>query len=116
MVPGDEYPWIAQLRRGTAEHCVLALLRRGEHYGFDLARTLVGVDGVIASEGSIYPLLARLRRNGLVETTWHESAVGPPRRYYRITDAGERSLADFTDYWKLFRDTVDHILDEGSAA
>ncbi len=116
MVPGDELPWVAQLRRGTAEHCVLALLHQGERYGFDLARILAGADGLIASEGTIYPLLARLRRNGLVETTWQESTAGPPRRYYRITEAGERSLASFIDHWKVFRDTVDHILGEGSTA
>ncbi|MDA8355833.1 MAG: PadR family transcriptional regulator [Actinomycetota bacterium] len=116
MVPGEELPWVAQLRRGTAEHCVLALLHQGERYGFDLARILVGADRLIASEGTIYPLLARLRRNGLVETTWQESTAGPPRRYYRITEAGERSLASFIDHWKVFRDTVDHILGEGSTA
>lgn len=116
MVPGDNFPWVAQLRRGAAEHCVLALLRHGERYGFDLARILVGAHGLIASEGTIYPLLARLRRNGLVETTWQESTAGPPRRYYRLTEEGERSLSGFTEHWKIFRDVVDHILNEGEAA
>jgi PadR family transcriptional regulator PadR len=116
MVPSGDLPWVAQLRRGAAEHCVLALLRRGEQYGFDLAKLLVGTYGLIASEGSIYPLLARLRRNGLVETTWQESAEGPPRRYYRLTEVGERSLLTFTDHWKTFRDAVDHILNESDAA
>ena len=50
-----------------------------------------------------------------METTWQESTAGPPRRYYRITEAGERSLASFIDHWKVFRDAVDHILGEGSA-
>ncbi len=115
MVPGNEYAWVAQLRRGAAEHCVLALLRHGEGYGFDLARILVNADGLIASEGTIYPLLARLRRHGLVETTWRESGEGPPRRYYRLTGAGEESLALFADHWKVFRDAVDQILNEGDA-
>jgi PadR family transcriptional regulator PadR len=95
---------------------VLALLRHGERYGFDLAKLLVGTHGLIASEGSIYPLLGRLRRNGLVETTWQESAEGPPRRYYRLTEAGERSLVSFMGHWKVFRDAVDGILNEGDAA
>lgn len=115
MVPGDGSVWLAQLRRGSVEHCVLALLRKGERYGFDLARTLADSGGLIASEGTIYPLLARLRRNGLVETTWRESVEGPPRRYYRLTDAGEVALASFVDHWKLFRDAVDGILEEASA-
>lgn len=116
MVPSDEPPWVAQLRRGAAEHCVLALLRHGERYGFDLAKLLVGTHGLIASEGSIYPLLARLRRGGMVESTWHESDEGPPRRYYHLTEVGERSLLSFKDHWKVFRDAVDTILNEGDAA
>lgn len=110
MVPGNEFPWVAQLRRGAAEHCVLALLRHGERYGFDLARLLMGTGGLIAGEGTIYPLLARLRRNGLVETSWQESEEGPPRRYYSLTEAGERSLESFIEHWKTFRDAVDNIL------
>jgi PadR family transcriptional regulator PadR len=111
MVPGDDAIWLSQLRRGSAEHCVLALLRPGEKYGFDLARILTEGAGLIASEGTIYPLLARLRRNGLVATTWRESVEGPPRRYYRLTDAGEAALHDFIRQWKQFREAVDSILE-----
>jgi len=116
MVPGDDPVWLAQLRRGSAEHCVLALLSKRERYGFELARTLADAGGLIGSEGTIYPLLARLRRNGQVETTWRESLEGPPRRYYRLTEAGALALATFVGHWKLFRDAIDHILDEASAA
>lgn len=116
MVPGNDPVWLAQLRRGSVEHCVLALLSHGERYGFELARTLADAGGLIASEGTIYPLLARLRRNGLVETTWRESTEGPPRRYYRLTEAGDLALSAFVQHWKLFRDAVDRILEEASAA
>jgi PadR family transcriptional regulator, regulatory protein PadR len=115
MVASDDAMWLAQLRRGSVEHCVLALLRHGEGYGFDLARTLADAGGLIASEGTIYPLLARLRRNGLVESTWRESAEGPPRRYYQLTKDGDLALSAFIDHWKLFRDAVDGILDSGKA-
>lgn len=101
---------MSQLRRGTLPYCVLALLRDGERYGFELVRALGDVDGMVASEGTIYPLLSRLRREGLVATTWRESRSGPPRRYYRLTDAGKRALADFTDEWARFRAAVDHLL------
>jgi len=114
MVPGNDSVWLAQLRRGSVEHCVLALLRHGERYGFDLARTLADSGGLIANEGTIYPLLARLRRKGLVETTWRESAEGPPRRYYRLTEAGDLALTGFIDHWKVFRAAVDGILEEAS--
>ena len=116
MVPGNEPVWLAQLRRGSVEHCVLALLANEERYGFELARTLSDDSGLVASEGTIYPLLARLRRNGLVETTWRESVQGPPRRYYRLTEAGGAALVAFVGHWRAFRDAVDRILEEAQPA
>lgn len=105
---------LAQVRRGVAEHCVLALLTKEEKYGFELARELGARGRIIASEGTLYPLLARLRRNGLVETSWRESNAGPPRRYYHLTRDGELALASFKEQWRIFRDAVDEILNEGS--
>jgi PadR family transcriptional regulator, regulatory protein PadR len=113
MEPGRARTGVSQLRRGALEYCVLALLRDGERYGFELVRTLGDVDGLVTSEGTIYPLLSRLRREGLVETTWRESASGPPRRYYQLTDTGHRALAHFTDEWTRFRNAVDQLLSGG---
>jgi PadR family transcriptional regulator PadR len=87
---------VTQLRRGTLEYCVLALLRDGRRYGFELVRTLSAADGLLVSEGTIYPLLSRLRRDQLVTTSWQESETGPPRRYYQITAVGQRALASGT--------------------
>jgi PadR family transcriptional regulator PadR len=101
----------SQLRRGTVEYCVLALLRSGERYGFELVRELASVNGLVTSEGTIYPLLTRLRKEQLVTTFWQESESGPPRRYYRLTDAGEAALAEFATEWTRFRDSVDAILE-----
>ncbi len=103
---------LSQMRRGALEYCVLALLRSGERYGFDLVRSLGEADGLVTSEGTIYPLLGRLRRDGLVETTWRESTAGPPRRYYRLTRAGLRSLDIFAVEWRRFRDAVDRLLED----
>jgi PadR family transcriptional regulator, regulatory protein PadR len=100
----------SQLRRGTVEYCVLALLRDGERYGFELVRELADVDGLVTSEGTIYPLLSRLRRDGLVESSWQESPSGPPRRYYRLTDSGRASLDEFRREWRRFRDAVDTLV------
>jgi PadR family transcriptional regulator PadR len=102
---------IAQMRRGTLQYCVLALLAEEERYGFDLVRGLAEVDGMVTSEGTIYPLLSRLRRDGLVESTWRESSTGPPRRYYRLTAAGHAALAGFVTEWDRFRDAVDHFVE-----
>ncbi len=101
---------LSQLRRGTIEYCVLALLRDGERYGFELVRTLADADGMVTSEGTIYPLLTRLRREELVTTSWRESETGPPRRYYRLTPAGRTALVNFIEEWARFRDAVDTLL------
>jgi PadR family transcriptional regulator PadR len=112
---GGQDALLSQMRRGTLQYCVLALLASEELYGFDLVRRLADVDGMVTSEGTIYPLLSRLRRDGLVETSWQESPAGPPRRYYRLTGAGRAALDDFRREWGRFRDAVDIVV-EGSAA
>lgn len=105
---------ITQLRRGVLEACVLALLAKEDRYGFDIARTLSSVGPIAMSEGTIYPLLSRLRKNGSVTTTWQESDAGPPRKYYAITAQGRRALANFADEWAGFRDAVDLVLQGGT--
>ena len=80
MEPAARDGLIAQMRRGTLQYCVLALLAPEERYGFDLVRALAEADGMVTSEGRIYPLLPRLRRDGVVASTWRESPAGPPRR------------------------------------
>jgi len=108
---GERTGLIAQMRRGALEYCVLALLARRDRYGFELVQNLGQVDGMVTSEGTIYPLLSRLRRDGVVETFWRESASGPPRRYYRITPPGRKALVDFRDEWKRFQAGVDQLLE-----
>ncbi len=90
---------------------MLALLRERPHYGFDLVRRLGEADGLLTSEGTIYPLLSRLRKDGLVTTTWQESDSGPPRRYYDLTDPGRAALAAFADDWRIFSASVNRLLD-----
>lgn len=115
MVPGDDII-MTHLRRGALEYCVLAMVGSGRMYGLDIARRLT-TDGVLmSSEGTLYPLLARLRKAGLVETTWQESTSGPPRRYYTLTPRGHEALAAFRRTWKPFRDAVEAALTEGERA
>jgi len=99
------------MRRGALQYCVMSLLATRERYGFELVQDLARADGMVMGEGTIYPLLARLRREGLVETTWQESASGPPRRYYRLTTDGHQALGVFTEEWRRFRTTVDDLLE-----
>jgi PadR family transcriptional regulator len=105
-----------ELRRGTLEYCVLALLRKEPRYGFELVRALGDVDGLVTSEGTIYPLLSRLRRDGLVKTAWRESTSGPPRRYYELTPAGERALKQFKEEWDRFTRAVGRLLKSGGTS
>jgi PadR family transcriptional regulator PadR len=114
MVAGDAGKLLTQMRRGAIEYCVLALLCDRDRYGFELIRALSEADGLVTSEGTVYPLLTRLRHEGLVDTFWQESPHGPPRRYYRLTEAGRLSLESFVVQWKKFKDTVDALLDGGS--
>src|SRR5919106_6402359 len=113
MVARDHHDrLLSQMRRGTLEYCVLAILAGGERSGFELVRELGEVDGMVTSEGTIYPLLSRLRRDALIEPTWRESPAGPPRRYYRLTEGGREALDGFRSEWRRFRDAVDHFVGE----
>ena len=114
MVVGGTEKLLAQMRRGAIEYCVLALLQSEDRYGFEITRQLSEADGLVTSEGTVYPLLTRLRNDGLVDTYWQESTEGPPRRYYRITTNGKRALKSFIDQWARFRDSVDDILSRGN--
>src|SRR4051794_6973616 len=105
MGPGAASNGLSQLRRGAVEYCVLALLREEDRYGFELVRELSQAGELVTSEGTIYPLLTRLRRDEYVTTFWRESDSGPPRRYYRLTETGRAALGAFTNDWVRFRDS-----------
>lgn len=106
---------VTQMRKGALEYCVLALLTDQARYGFEIVQRLSQIDGMLTSEGTMYPLLGRLRRDGLVQSAWKESSTGPPRRYYRLTAGGQRALRGFKDEWTTFRAAVDTILETGGA-
>jgi PadR family transcriptional regulator PadR len=110
MEPGGAQKAVSQLRRGVLEYCVLALLRGRPRYGVELVRELGEADALVTSEGTIYPLLSRLRRDELVETSWQESPSGPPRRYYALTEQGAQALGEFAGEWVRFRDAVEQFI------
>lgn len=102
--------WLVQLRKGTLEVCMLALLANGERYGYQIAQSLIENVGLAVSEGTIYPLLSRLQHEGLVAAQWRESPAGPPRKYYSLTLAGQQSLDSKKLAWEQFSRSVDQIL------
>lgn len=84
--------WTIQVRKGLLEQGVLLALRDRERYGYDLVRTLLALPGLGITEGTLYPLLSRLRKLNLVESRLVESAEGPARKYYAITEEGRATL------------------------
>lgn len=101
---------LTQLRKGVLEYCVLACLRQRPAYGLELATQLTEAR-LLTSEGTLYPLLSRLRKQGLLESTWQESPSGPPRRYYQLTEHGIAALAAFAATWRPFSQDVTTILE-----
>lgn len=92
--------WTVQLRKGVLELCVLSAIGANDAcYGYALVRKLVSTPGLDVSEGSIYPLLSRLRKQGVVDTWLEESASGPARKYYKLTSLGKARLAAMQSYY-----------------
>jgi PadR family transcriptional regulator PadR len=106
---------VGRMRRGALEYCALGLLRDGELGAFELVRALAGQSGLSDREGPVYPVLARMRLDGLVVSTWRDAEPGKPCRYYRITEEGAAALAEFERAWVEFRGRVDAILGTGRA-
>jgi PadR family transcriptional regulator, regulatory protein PadR len=101
---------MTELRRGVLGPCVLALLELRPRFGLELVRDLAAADGLLTSDGTVYPLLNRLRDAGLLTSEWHDREGERARRYYYITDAGTQSLIDFRASWAQFAATVGGVL------
>jgi len=96
------------IRNGLLEMLVLKVISKHEVYAADILRTLAETE-FKTQEGTLYPLLSKLRRDGLLEYEWRESEAGPPRKYYRLTAKGRSSLGDLTAYWSHINDTVNSL-------
>jgi len=101
--------WTTQLRKGILELCILNTLRGARLYGYDIVKQLRQIEGLVISEGTIYPILSRFKREGLVETSIEESQEGPPRKYYRLTDRGEELLGQMNDCWEIIKSAIDTL-------
>jgi len=98
-----------QLKKGALALCVLATLEQRDCYGYELVSTISR--HIAITEGTIYPLLKRLSRDGLTETYLVESPDGPPRKYYRLTRAGTEKLQELRNQWQTFITGVNRILE-----
>lgn len=101
-------PKLAPIRKGLLEFLVLKIVGGRSVYVADILRRLAGTE-FATQEGTLYPLLSKLRREDLVLYEWQESDAGPPRKYYRLTDDGRAQLAALDEYWALINRTVADI-------
>jgi PadR family transcriptional regulator, regulatory protein PadR len=90
--------WVVQVRKGVLELCILRALEDQERYGYELVKTLAAVPGLALTEGTLYPLLSRLRVAGLITARLEESTEGPARKYYSLTREGRRALAAMNEF------------------
>lgn len=96
----------SQMRKGMLEYCVLLLLSRQASYATDIIAQLKEAE-LIVVEGTLYPLLSRLKKDGLLSYQWQESTQGPPRKYYELTEDGRTALQELNNAWVQLTRTVD---------
>lgn len=108
--------WIVQARKGLLDMCILRALAGKERYGYELVKTLVDVPGLGLTEGTLYPLLSRLRVQGLVTTRLEESSEGPARKYYTLTTEGRKVLALMEAYMDKLNEGTQTLRRKGDKA
>ncbi len=101
----------AQMRKGVLEFCILSILKDGEAYTSDILETLKDAKMLVV-EGTIYPLLTRLKNAGLLSYRWEESTGGPPRKYYSLTEKGKLFLTELNNTWNELQQAVTKVTSE----
>ena len=101
----------AQMRKGTLEFSILLVVSRGEIYSSDILKELKKAD-LIVVEGTLYPILSRLRKEGLLEYKWEESKNGPPRKYYKITEKGEEVINKLKKVWEDLYKSINSLIEK----
>ena len=103
-----------QMRKGILEFCILEIIARGEAYASDMIEELTGAKMIVV-EGTLYPLLTRLKNAGLLDYSWVESSAGPPRKYYKLTDSGKEFLELLRSTWRELVDSTEFIINKKKA-
>lgn len=106
--------WTVQMRKGLVEFCILRSLAISERYGYDLVKSLVTLPGLNTTEGTVYPLLSRLRNAGLIEARLVESNEGPARKYYSLTSLGKSQTERMNKYFKTLSQTLTELGEKGA--
>jgi PadR family transcriptional regulator PadR len=103
-----------QMRKGILEFCILEIIARGEAYASDMLEELTAAKMIVV-EGTLYPLLTRLKNAGLLDYAWVESPAGPPRKYYKLTDTGKDFLSLLRHTWRELVDSTEFIINKKKA-
>ena len=98
----------ASIRKGILEFLILKIIARDKVYAADILRRLSTTE-FATQEGTLYPLLSKMRREGAVDYEWQESDAGPPRKYYKLTSRGQVQLDELTEYWAYINQTLDSV-------
>ncbi|WP_340074934.1 PadR family transcriptional regulator [Leptobacterium sp. I13] len=98
----------AQMRKGVLEYCILSILKDEDKYVAEILNTLKGAKMLVV-EGTIYPLLTRLKNAGLLNYRWEESSSGPPRKYYQLTETGKIFIKELNTTWEELQDAVNIV-------
>lgn len=104
--------WESQIRKGTLDFIILLCLQRHEQYGYEMIKTIKSVARMNISEGTIYPLLNRLKKDDLIASRWVEMETGIPRKYYKITKKGLQALKDMKESWSQFTASLSRLSEE----
>lgn len=104
--------WMTQLRKGLLELAILNVVADGPLYGYELVRRLGDVDSLVVTEGTVYPILSRLRSEKHVESYIEESSSGPARKYYRLTAHGRAQLRRMNEHWGRLHDGIGRLRKE----
>jgi PadR family transcriptional regulator PadR len=108
--------WLEQLRRGTLDLAILLTVSTGPHYGLAIIQHLEAFTDLVVTEGTIYPILGRLTREGLLDAYWVEDEAPHPRKYYRLTRQGAKRLAHMKDEWESFAGKIDRLMNAAALA
>ncbi len=103
----------AQMRKGILEYCILSVLQKNDAYVSELIAQLKEAE-LIVVEGTLYPMLTRLKNAGFLEYRWEESTSGPPRKYYSLTGQGEEFLNELAQTWSALKDSVNQLTQDQS--
>ncbi|MBF0246138.1 MAG: PadR family transcriptional regulator [Planctomycetes bacterium] len=112
MKDKDDDGWVSQMRKGLLELCVLNALKGDPLYGYQIVKHLIESTHLVVAEGTIYPLLNRLLKEGLLKSELRESDRGPVRKYYHLTPFGREKMTNMNAGWQSLQSAINHMIEE----